>query len=249
MGRSLDIHRRYADSLTETAEELLSYASAESISLLAILRLATSNKSAPSKAFGQFNIPAVPAATISEQFASILDAARSAVQVSYRLHRDRFREDGGSHGFLGTAGALLLACRLPADGTPLAFKIPNKLSDMVYAAEPALPQQLPGLLDLVTLSHRADLGLRGRHRPRRLVDDMLAEMRQPLVDLVTRQAEVDLETLASMRIALCAVAIWMEVYGPDPLWSCVMGLAAIEARHRGVIDMEEVILLVREDLA
>lgn len=245
MARTITSHRSYADTFAKTVEDLVWFADSESINLLAVIRLANSHRPPPGQ--GRLEGAAIPTAAVKDQFDRLLEAVRSAVQASYRLHRDCYREDGGSPGFLKTAGALLLASRLPAQGSPSTFKLPNRLSEAVRTFKPALPQELPGLVDEI----RREYGLRSkphRFRPRKQLDDMLSEMRRPLLELVTRQAEVDLETLASMRIALCAVAIWGEAEHSDLLWSCITGLAAIESRHRGTIDMNEVILLVREDL-
>lgn len=248
MARTLRSHREFADSLAKTADELVWYAEPESdsINLLALLRLASWAKPTLNRN-AQNSIPAVPVKTIGDHLDAIMAAARSAVQASYRLHHERFREEGDAPDFLRTAGSLLLSSRLPAQGAPTAFKLPKKLDLMVHAAEPILPHELPGLLDQVTQRYGRD-AKPSRVRPRRQVDDMLTEMRQPLVDMVTRRRAVDPEMLASMRLALYATALWMEVEGPDPLWSCVMGLVAIEARHCGEIEMDEVIVLVREEL-
>jgi hypothetical protein len=248
MARTLRSHREFADSLAKTADELVWYAEpkSDSINLLALLRLASWAKPTLTRS-GQNSIPAIPVKTIGDHLDAIMGAARSAVQSSYRLHHGRFREDSGVPGFLRTAGALLLSSRLPSQGVPTAFKIPKKLDYMVHAAEPVLPHQLPGLLDELIRRYGRD-AKPSRVRPRKQVEDMLTEMGQPLLDMVTRRTAVDPEMLASMRIALYATALWMEVPGPDPLWSCVMGLAAIEARHRGEIEMDEVIVLVREEL-
>ncbi|MDA1360999.1 NACHT domain-containing protein [Glycomyces luteolus] len=246
LARTLNSHRQYANSFAETVAETAWYADADSIYLLAIQRLANTNGSGPSRS-GQVQIPAIPAARIHEEIETLLEATRWAVQVSYRLHRDRFRASGSAPGFLQTAGSLLLATRLPANGLPTAFKLPNRLAEMVHAAKAPLPHELPNLLDEVRRNYGRTAKPR-RFRPRQQVDDMLTEMQAPLMELVARRTETDPEMLASMRIALYAVALWMEAEYSEPLWSCVMGLAAIEARHRGAIDMDEVILLVREDL-
>lgn len=245
MSRTLDSHRAYADAFTDMSKDLVWFAESESINLLAIMRLMNSHRPPPGQ--GRFEGVAIPAAAIKDQFDLLQQAVRSAVQSSYRLHRDCYR-DGGDPGFLKTAGALLLASRLPVQGAPLPFKLPNRLSEAVRSPNPVLPNELPSLLDEVRL--RYGLGAKPHHfRPRKQLDYMISEMRRPLLEVVTRQAEVDLEMLASMRIALCAVAIWMAAEESDLLWSCITGLAAIEARHRGTVDMSEMILLVREDPA
>jgi hypothetical protein len=241
--RTLATHRAWADSFATTVEELTWFAESDSINLLAVMRLVTSLRIPAGP--GPSEAPSIPAAAIKEQLELLQVGVRTAVQVSFRLHRDCFRPDQGAPTFLKAAGALLLSCRLPAEGTPSAYKPPKRLTEALRADTPVFPQGLPSLLEEVK-----DNILRSkpnRLRPRKVLVGMLDEMRAPMQDLIDRRTELDLDLLAALRIGLYSVAIWMEIAGPDPLWSCVNGLAAIEARHRGEIDIDEVILLERRD--
>ncbi|WP_335988299.1 NACHT domain-containing protein [Glycomyces sp. MUSA5-2] len=242
--KAIDAHLAFVNTLSNAVDELNLFADSDSVNLLAILRIVAANSKPPTRS--PSGVPAFPAAAVKQHLDLVQDAVRTAVQVSYRLHRGCYREGAGTPAFLGTAGALLLACRLPADGTPTSYKLPRRLAESMHKGLTVFPEQLPGYLEEVIQMYGAN-AQRHRLRPRKLIADMLTDLRQPIADLAARRTAIDLEMLASMRIALCAAAIWTEAQEFDPLWSCVSGLTAIEARYRDPSVLNEAIVLIRKE--
>jgi hypothetical protein len=249
--------REYTDHLSKRTKELESLVDQRTIMLLDVLAVLKEIRPAPSPdPYAQHDPIYIVA--VEDQIEAFKKTVTAAFTESFNWYRSRYRGDAESD-LTARAGSALLSPRLPTrmsnPGSLRAY--PHYLHDALLDAK--MPTRvLPGevLPRLGEVRQLFDTPMRTGRRPAAppsLIQDQLNFVQQALTPMLDRRSPLDLGTIATARITLYAAAMVSSgsqaAGNPDPLWSCIAGLTAIEARQTGKSPADEAIALIRFPLS
>ncbi|GAA2170550.1 hypothetical protein GCM10010403_49410 [Glycomyces rutgersensis] len=250
--------REYTDHLSKRTKELESLVDQRTIMLLDVIAVLKEIRPAPRPDPYAQHDP-IYIAAVEDQIEAFKNTVTAAFTESFNWYRSRYRARDAESDLTARAGAVLLSPRLPTrmlnPGSLRAH--PHYLHDALLDAQ--MPTRvLPGevLPRLGEVRQLFDTPMRTGRRPAAppsLIQDQLNLVQQALTPMLDRRSPLDLGTIATARITLYAAAMVSSgsqaAGNPDPLWSCIAGLTAIEARQTGKSPADEAIALIRFPLS